>query len=918
MTPYQLKLSFREHAPLYICVIYGLTGCLWLLFSDRLAMALIQDHKTLSIVVVLKDWIFVLITALMLYYLINRVQMILKSHRKLLKNLETIKYTHKERNQQLVERYRLLSEYTSDLVLFTHEDGHILEANQAAVEKYGYTREELLERYLKELQQDRERDHYMQLRLFEEPRQDILYEAIHRRKDGSSFPVEISAQSGMLQGEKIFVYILRDITERVQEQAAFRANEERYRQLFSHMTNAVLIYEALDEGQDFILKDINQAGEIIDRLSRYDVIGDRLTNIFPSVQEYGILDIFRRVWLTGIPEHSPLTFYQDKRISIWRSNSVYKLPSGEIVSVYEDVTARKKAEEEVWQQKEKAQVTLQSIGDAVITTDTEGVIDYLNPVAEDLTGWKLSEAKGQPLSNVFQIRNEETGQLAEDPVSLCLREGRVVGLANHTVLIHRDGHPFAIEDSAAPILNRKEQIIGAVLVFHDVSEKRNLLHQMTHQAHHDSLTDLPNRLLFNDRLKQALAQARRNRQMVGVLFLDIDRFKLINDTLGHAMGDLLLNATSERLSSCLREEDTIARQGGDEFIIILPELLNAEDAALVARKILGVFAQPFVLEQHEVFITSSIGISLYPADGENTDTLIKHADTAMYHAKEQGRNNYQFFTDDLNSSVSERLSLENDMRKALERNEFLVYYQPQVNLSNGNIIGMEALVRWNHPVKGIISPHQFIPIAEDTGIIVPLGEWVLRQACQQNQLWINQGYPPQRVAVNLSARQFRQPNLVANITNILEETGMNPELLELEITESIAMGNADLSVNILNKLKSMSIRIAIDDFGTGFSSLSYLKRFPITTLKIDQTFVADIIPDTDGKEIVAVIIMLARNLGLNVIAEGVETMEQLVYLQEHNCEEIQGYLFSKPLPESEFSKLLAQKKRLMGEGLLLK
>lgn len=567
---------------------------------------------------------------------------------------------------------------------------------------------------------------------------------------------------------------------------------------------------------------------------------------------------------------------------------------------------RKQAELAIWEEKERAQVTLHSIGDAVITTDAAGTVDYLNPGAEDLTGWKVEEAKGQPLSLIFHIINEKTEEVLENPVKRCLQEGRIVGLANHTVLVHRDGHRFAIEDSAAPIRNSEGQIIGVVLVFHDVSEKRSLLQQMFHQSYHDPLTDLPNRIMFNDRLNRALAHAHRNNELATVMFLDLDRFKLVNDMLGHAMGDQLLKEVACRLSKSIRENDTIARFGGDEFTLLLQQINQEEDSAKVAQKILQSLEDPFVLSSHEFHVSASIGIVVYPNDGEDAETLMKHAETAMYRAKDEGRNNYQLFTPSMNARIRERLAMETSLRRALERQEFVVFYQPQVNIKAGTIKGTEALIRWQHPERGLVSPMEFIPLAEETGLIMPVGEWVLQTACAQNKAWQDAGIPPIRVTVNLSACQFQQKNLVEMITRVLSETGLAPKWLELEITESTAMQDVDFTISMLRDLREMGIRIAIDDFGTGYSSLNYLKRFPIHTLKIDRSFINDITDNREDAAIVTSIIVLAQNLNLKVIAEGVETEEQLSFLEQRQCYEMQGYLFSRPVPTSDFEVLLRQ------------
>ncbi len=678
-----------------------------------------------------------------------------------------------------------------------------------------------------------------------------------------------------------------------------RERLERFRILAEQANEAILFI-----GSDGRIKDVNQAATTL-----YGYTYQELLNL--NVRDLCVPEVRAEV-ASLLPKAKEglhfefLHLTKDGRVFPVEVSSKGAILSDQplILGIIRDITERKRAEEEIWLAKERAQVTLDSIGDAVLTTDIQGRIEYLNPVAEELTGWKQTEVQGEPLEKAFRIVSDVSGETALNPVLRCLQEGGIVGLANHTVLIRRDGERIAIEDSAAPIRNRDGAIIGVVLVFHDVSEKRNLMRQLHHQAHHDALTGLPNRLLFNEHLSRALAQAKYRQGKLAVLFLDLDRFKLINDTMGHNSGDLLLKKVAKLLRRGLREGDIIGRQGGDEFLLLLPELEQERDAAVVAKKILRLLSVPYYLEGNTVFMTPSIGISLYPTDGEDMETLIKQADTAMYHAKEQGRNNYQFFREELNARVHERLAIENQLRQALERMEFLFHYQPQVDLASGAIIGLEALIRWQSPERGLVFPGIFIPIAEETDLIVPIGERALRNACIQSRLWQEKGYPARRIAVNISARQFRQPQFMETVAGILEESGLAPEWLELEITESIAMEDGDVSVAQLRKLKELGVRIAIDDFGTGFSSLNYLRRLPIDVLKIDQSFVRDIGSDRNGEAVIVGIIQLAKKLQLEVIAEGVETEEQMAFLKAEHCDGMQGFLFSRPLPLAEVERLL--------------
>jgi diguanylate cyclase (GGDEF)-like protein/PAS domain S-box-containing protein len=582
-----------------------------------------------------------------------------------------------------------------------------------------------------------------------------------------------------------------------------------------------------------------------------------------------------------------------------------------LVQTVEDISERKitesvlrAAEEALFEEKERAQVTLNSIGDAVLTTDLAGNVRYLNLVAEAMTGWSRESALGRPLAEVFKIIDSKSRVVAENPALHAIKEDKTVGLAADCVLIRRDGFESAIEDSAAPIHNREGRVIGAVLVFHDVSESRAVALRMAHLAQHDFLTGLPNRVLLTERCSQAIGQANRHKKQVALLFLDLDFFKRINDSLGHAIGDQLLQSVADRLLAGVRATDTVCRQGGDEFVILLSEIEQPLDATYVAEKLLAAFALPHMIDGNELHVSLSIGISIYPDDGNNVDSVMQNADTAMFHAKANGRNKYQFFRADMNTSAVQRLAIESSLRRGLRQSEFLLHYQPQIDLASGAMIGAEALIRWQIPEHGLVSPGQFVPIAEESGLIVPIGRWVLREACRQVQAWLDSGLQAVPVAVNISSIEFRHKDFLAGVALILKETGLSPRYLELELTESILMQDVEASTIVLQALKAMGVRLAIDDFGTGYSSLSYLKRFPIDTLKIDQSFVRDIATDPDEGTIVGAIIGMGKNLNQHVIAEGVETPEQLAFLRARHCDEGQGFLFHKPQSAEDFERLL--------------
>jgi diguanylate cyclase (GGDEF)-like protein len=433
---------------------------------------------------------------------------------------------------------------------------------------------------------------------------------------------------------------------------------------------------------------------------------------------------------------------------------------------------------------------------------------------------------------------------------------------------------------------------------------------LLHQASHDRLTGLPNRMLFDERLSLALATTHRYGEMLAVVFLDLDGFKTINDTLGHAVGDQLLKNVAQRLTGCLRQGDILARWGGDEFTLLLSPISSAEEVTKIAAQILDTLNTPLEFEGQELHIKASMGIALAPYDGEDAQTLLKNADAAMYRAKQQGRNNYQLYTRAIGTKAQERLVLENNLYKALERQEFRLHYQPQINLETGEIVGMEALIRWQSQELGLISPSVFIPIAEEMGLINPIGEWVLWTACAQNRTWQSLGLPPVRMAVNLSARQFQQKNLVKAIAQVLESTKLEPCYLELEITESIAMQDLSSTISVLRTLRSMGIQIAIDDFGTGYSSLSSLKHFPLDKLKIDQSFVRELVTDSSDAAIITALVALGHGLKLEVVAEGVETQEQLTFLRSVRCDGMQGYLLSRPLPAQDATNLFIKRTNL--------
>ncbi len=561
-----------------------------------------------------------------------------------------------------------------------------------------------------------------------------------------------------------------------------------------------------------------------------------------------------------------------------------------------------------------------------IATDERGVIQIFNVGAERMLGYTAADVVNKitpaDISDPQEViaRAEALSTELGTPITpgfeaLVFKAARGIEDIYELTYFRKDGSRFPAVVSVTALRDAHEKIIGYLLIGTDNTARRKaeealreagqrMALQMTHSAQHDFLTGLPNRMLLNDRVSQAIALTSRHMKKVAVLFLDLDGFKHINDSLGHAIGDKLLQSIAKRLVDCGRSSDTVSRHGGDEFVVLLSEVEHSEDAAITARRMLQKMAEAHSIDQYDLHVTTSIGVSVYPDDGLDAETLIKNADTAMYQAKENGPQSYQFFKPAMNVRAVERQSIEESLRRALERQEFALHYQPKINLRTGAITGAEALIRWTHPSRGPVSPAQFIPVAEDCGLIVPIGNWVLREACKQARAWVNAGLPLATMAVNISAMEFRDENFLEGVLAILKDTGLDPRSLELELTESVLMKRAETTEPILKTLRATGVQLAVDDFGTGYSSLSYLTKFSIDALKIDQSFVRQITTAPGETSIVSAVISMGRSLNLRVVAEGVETHEELAFLQAHQCDEAQGYYFSRPVPPQPFAKLL--------------
>jgi diguanylate cyclase (GGDEF)-like protein/PAS domain S-box-containing protein len=688
-------------------------------------------------------------------------------------------------------------------------------------------------------------------------------------------------------------------TRRLLEEA-LRESEERYRML-------------LDGIHDYAIFMMDPRGQIVswnagaERIKGYkadQIIGQNFSCFFPpaDIERGRPEEILRMTAASGRHEEQGMRVRKDgSQFLASVTFTALRDPAGNLRGFSEFSHDLSESQESV----AKYRGLLEAAPDAMVVVNQRGEIVLLNVQAENQFGYSRDELVGQKVQSIVPEGFAER-LIADGARSAADALAQQIGTGIELSGRRKDGSEFPIEIMLSPLKSAEGTLVTTAI--RDISVRKNAEAQITHSAQHDSLTGLPNRVLLNDRIGQAIASAARYSRQIAVLCLDLDGFKHLNNSLGRSIGDRLLQSVAKRLQGCVRTSDTVSRLGGDEFVVLLSEAEQWEDAAFIAGRMLESVAQAYSIDGHDLHVTASIGVSLFSEDGPDAETLIKNADNAMYQAKQNGHQSYQFFKPEMNVRAVERQSLEEGLRRALERQEFLLHYQPKISLRTGAITGAEALIRWRHPTRGLVSPAEFIPVAEECGLIGPIGDWVLHEASTQARAWVHAGLPVATMAVNVSAMQLRDGNFLEGVFAVLKDTGLDGRSLDLELTESVLMNHAESTASILRALREAGIRVTIDDFGTGYSSLSYLRRFPIDAIKIDQSFVSQIAGAGDDEAIVTAVIGMARSLKLRVIAEGVETQEELVFLRTHRCDEAQGYYFSRPVVPEEFAKLLETEK----------
>ena len=842
--------------------------------------------------------------------------------------------TERRRAQRELHLFKDSMKSVSDIARITDLDDRLIFVNDAFVKAYGYPLDEVIGRPVRMLWSPRNAPSRGDEILRETRRGGWKGEVVSIARDGREFPLElvtsqIRDENGAVVG---LVGIGRDISERKEaerlQSALYRIAETAssaddlpqfyaaIHRIVGELMDARNFYIALRDGSgrvtfpyfadeaepapparaaggltDYVLETgepLLASPETFETLLARGLVTPRGA---PSIDWLGVpLRTEDQVFgALVVQSYSPEQRFREK------DRDILMFVSRHIAAAI----ARKRSAEALRNADEFRERVLESATNAIFALDRRGCFTLVNRRACEITGFPTEELIGAPAERVIPVARLEEVRAQFRKTA---RERTPVSLFE-TDLVRRDGTLAPITFSIAPLL-AGGRVIGVAGTAEDITERRRAQERIEHLAYHDALTGLPNHALLQDRLEIALSRARHDGRSIAVLFLDIDRFKVVNDSLGHPMGDRLLQRVADRLTSVVRQGDTVARLGGDEFVVVLSDLNHVEDAVRVGEKIVGGLRLPFRIGNEELYVTTSLGISVFPNDGESGEALIKNADTAMYRAKEQGRDNYQLFTPVLNARSVNRLALETGLRRAVENGELLIYYQPILDLATAEVVGMKALVRWRHPERGLIAPSEFIPLAEETGLIVPLGAWVLATAAAQARTWQDGGLGPPRLAINFSTRQLAIPTLAGDIGRALRDAGIEPRQIEMEITESFAMNNPDESLAVLYAVRHLGVHISMDDFGTGYSSLGMLKRLPIDTIKLDQSFLRDIDTSVDDAAISRAVIVLAHGMKLTVTAEGVQNERQLAFLRRHRCDLAQGYLFSPPLPAAHFEQIL--------------
>lgn len=724
--------------------------------------------------------------------------------------------------------------------------------------------------------------------------------------EGAPVNVEISLTFIEIDGEQSVLCLGRDVTQRVQAEAALRASEDKFARVFSHSPDGICIIRASDQ----TLYDINDVLLRGSGFTREELIGKPLSemNIFESSDS---LDETAQLLASeGSYQNKELIFVlaDGSRVPCLVSSTLVEL-HGEafVLSIIKNVSEQRRTEAKLLSSEQRFRGVFEDAPIGMLLVDDKGSIFSCNRFAAEMLAYKVEDMQGVHISRLVP-REDRRG--LKDVLQRLSADNNVSRTERR--MLSKNGLEIWTSFQLVRQQGEADQGDYYILQITDVTETKRNHARMEKMAFYDTLTNLANRRLFSDRLQHAISRTQRSKRSAALLYLDLDQFKRVNDTLGHEAGDELLRQVAARLKECVRQEDTVARPGGDEFTILLYDIHSSADAGIVAEKILTKLREPILVRGHQLVVTTSIGITVLPDDATDANTLTRNADLAMYNAKEKGRNNYQFFSEDMNVNAVNRLRVENELRLALQRDEFELYYQPKVDIRTQKVVGVESLIRWNHPERGLVSPDQFIPIAEESGVVVEIGAWVIEEACRSSVALNEASEHPISVAVNISSRQFRDPGLVNTIRRNLRLFGLAPNQLELEITETMLMHDVDAATLTLTRLHGLGVQLAIDDFGTGYSSLNYLKRFPMNTVKVDRSFVRDIPNNADDMAITSAVIAMAHRLNLEVVAEGVETREQLAYLQEQKCEYAQGYLISKPVPLDDLIALLAPSVRLLG------